>query len=79
MMRTLAGAALCVAVYVSGSIQVPGISPVVHEVATVKSAKPKNPNHDDDCVPVAVHRHPSGAVHGEEDCAGEKRYTRLDK
>jgi L-alanine-DL-glutamate epimerase-like enolase superfamily enzyme len=79
MMRTLAGAALCAAVYVSGSIQVPtNISLVAaHELSTVK---PTRPDHDDDdCVPIAVHRHPSGAVFGEEDCHGKKHYTRMDK
>jgi hypothetical protein len=80
MMRTLAGTALCAAAYISGAIQVPtNIIPMAaHEVVTVKPAKTKKPLHDDDCVPTAVVTHPSGVVAGEEDCNGEKRYTRLN-
>lgn len=77
MLSTLAGAALCAAVFVSGSMPA-DIAPVAHEVATVKPAKELHPD-EDDCVPVAVHKHVSGAVHAEEDCAGESRYIRMDK
>jgi hypothetical protein len=74
MVRTLAGAALCAAVFVSGPVG-PNIAPVAPEVTTVK------PNHEDDCVPTGVVKTPSGAVYGEEDCPGPnlKRHTRMDK
>jgi hypothetical protein len=77
MMRIIVGAALCVAVYVAGSIGVPtDISlAAAHEVATVKSAKPAD---GDDCVPSRLINHPSGAIFGEEDCPdGSKHHTRL--
>jgi hypothetical protein len=40
-------------------------------------AAPKKPRHDDDCVPVAVHVHPNGMVIGEEDCDGERVFTKM--
>jgi hypothetical protein len=60
MLRTLSGAALCAALCVSGSTQVPtNISLVAaHELATVKPGKPENPK-DDDCVPIGVEKKPS--------------------
>jgi hypothetical protein len=47
-------------------------------VVWVAPPESKNPHVvDDDCVPTAVVTHPSGAVFGEEDCQGEKQYTKL--
>jgi hypothetical protein len=75
MVCTLAGAALCVAVFISGPVP-PDIFPVAHGVPTVKPAKPDHD--DDDCVPSRLIRHPSGAIIGEEDCPdGSKSHTRL--
>jgi hypothetical protein len=61
MMRTLAGAALCAAVYAAGAIQIPTNTSLVasREVGSVKSVKP---DHDDfDCLPSRLINHPSGA------------------
>jgi hypothetical protein len=78
MMYTLAGAALCAAVYVSSSVQVPDISPVAHEVATVKPAPPEKPDHDD-CEPSGVTKNPHGSVHAVVDCGDVRIHHRMDK